>query len=452
MAARNGGERQPLVQHEQQQQQQPLLAPLSPGLNHHQHQQSSPLGSSSSAYSAGGPTFSSSLYPIYNDPFSLDNLRRADKRARRRAMFTVVLGFMMWTILGLLVTIIGGEGAGLLGDSRPSWSRNRWPGPLPRQPTQDGNITSSGCADLLKTLPSSVIRATGKEETKDLHTLYKTKSYFHFEVDESDGVFLLGRGRYSNGPVHVIVEEPKSHKAGELASDKPIVEIEVMAIWNDKDLLKTVKVCPLSREANRGALTWPEYGVGIYTPAPEYTEPGKRLSFETIIRLPPSSSKLQSLTVHGQNFYPLSVAASPISFARVDLSSVNGVVTIPEGYQLAGDVLYAYASNGKIDGTFNVSSDLRLESQNGPIKADINLLAKKGYQNPISVTATTSNGYVDLNYLQHPQNVVLLSTAKTSNGDAKVRHLPAFEGDFSVSSYRFFPSAQAESARSFEHR
>lgn len=342
-------------------------------------------------------------------------------------MFTIVLGFMMWTILGLLVTIIGGEGAGLLGDSRPSWSRNHWPGGLPRQPTQDGNITSAGCADFLKTLPSSA------DDTDESHTVYKTRSYFHFEVDETDGVFMLGRGRYATGPVHVVVEEPKSHKGSIATSDRPLVEIEVMAIWNDKDLLKTVKVCPLIRSAEKG--DWQESGVGIYTPAPDYTEPGKRLSFETIVRLPPTGvSKLRSLNVNGQSFYPLSVAPSPLRFGHVNLVSVNGVVTIPAGHQLAGETVYAYASNGRIDGAFNVSESLRLESSNGPIKADISLIAGGSEQKEITVTGRTSNGYVDLDYLQQPTNVVLLSSAKTSNGDAKVRHQPAFEGDFSVCS------------------
>lgn len=415
---------------------QPFLAPLA--------------ASSSTAGSAAGPTYSATLFPVFNDPMSLDNLRRADRRARRRAVLTVVLGFMMWTLLGLLVTIIGGEGAGLFGDSdgRPSWSRrgNRWPGALPRQPIQDGNITSAGCADYLRTLPSSGTKDVSADpEAQDQHsgTVYRTKAFFQFELDQDgkDGVVLLGRGRFANGPVHVVVEEPKSHKVAldTAASGKPIAEIEVMAIWNDKDLLKTVKVCPLARAAGvKDNDNWTERGVGIYTPNPSYTEPGKRLSFETIIRLPPSGlsqQQLRSLTVHGQNFYPLSVAASPLRFGRVDLKSVNGVVSVPESCQLAAQTVYAYASNGRIEGTFNVSSSLRLESENGQIRASVNLVSvAKGGAQEADVSATTSNGYIDLRYLQHPTGVVLRSSARTSNGDAKVHHQPAFEGNFSVRS------------------
>jgi len=282
------------------------------------------------------------------------------------------------------------------------------------------------------------------------YTVYKSKSYFHFDVDEQDGFFLVGRGRFSVGPVKFVLEEPKSkdlavHRQG--LAKVPVIEVEVTARWNDKDLLKTTKVCSLTRRRNgtsddlvgddREAYyhSGKDYGVGIYSPQPDYPDQYRHLSFETIVRFPPSAlPRLKNLFLRGPSFTPLDVALSPMQFEHVHFKTENGAVSVPPSYSLAANNLTVHTSNGRVEGTFNVSKALHLESSNGAVEARVNLIKPQDAQtHHISAVGMTSNGNVKLEYLEHPYGVVLESSAQTSNGNAYVDHQPAYEGSFVVS-------------------
>lgn len=430
-----------------------------------------------------GPTFSRALYPVYNNPFSVSALKEADKRARRRFALTLILGFLLWLLLGLFVGILGGEGA-WWGD-RPYDSR--WPGALEPIPEADGDVMH--CADFLKTLPTSVIVLppsdkghfvipgsqqphsspasslspsawwSDEQETTTLssgdwggddgrqHTIYKSKVYFHLPITSEDGFFTLARGRYSAGPIKYILEEPQASKdspsdAGGSSSSStssshiaslPKIEIEVVARWNDKELLKSSKVCTLSKHTNSTHRT-SEYGVGIYTPSRDFPGAYRHLSFETIIRIPPSGlDSLKFLSLEGPMFAPVEINLSPVTFGTAHFNTSNG--SIRAHSPLIASDIDMKTSNGAIEGNFSISNKLLLQSSNGRIDAHVDLVKSDEAKDMphIDVKAHSTNGNVYVNYVRHPQDVVLSSSAKTTNGDAVVTHQPAFEGDFRVS-------------------
>jgi len=324
-------------------------------------------------------------------------------------------------------------------------------------PTQVGPITYPRlCADQLGTANIAANHEGmdvlgGSSDSSPHTTLYKSKSYFHFDVSEQDGFYLLGRGRFSVGPVKYLLEEPKSKSFNATPGSKPVIEVEVAAVWNDKELLKSTKVCSLTRKRgqdstindNAGPLSKAagmDYGVGIYSPRPDYPDQYRQLSFETVVRFPPSAlAHFDNLGLEGPSFAPVDVALSPISFDSVHFDTANGAVTVPHRYSLAAEKMDIATSNGHVAGTFNVSRQLHLQSQNGRIEAKVNLIELNEHRSqsslavqPIDVSAVTSNGGVTLHYLEHPYGVVLSSEARTSNGNAEVSHQPAFEGSFEL--------------------
>lgn len=252
------------------------------------------------------------------------------------------------------------------------------------------------------------------------------------------------------GPVKYVLEEPKSKSYVASASNRPVVEVEVAAVWNDKELLKSTKVCSLKKtrcdgNGNEQVSTTKgskgiDWGVGIYSPHPDYPDQYRRLSFETVVRLPTSALPyLDNLRLEGPSFAPIDITLSPVRFGRVDFSTTNGAISVAEKHHLGAEEINLTTSNGHVQGTFNVTSRLHLNSQNGRIDADVNLVKgtaaekKEGVRiTDVEVSAITSNGGVRLRYLQHPYGIVLNSQAHTSNGNAEVQHQPAFEGSFSL--------------------
>jgi hypothetical protein len=429
-----------------------------------------------------GPTFSSSLYPVYNDFLSPISLQAADRRARHRFALTLVLGFLLWLLLGLFIGVVGGEGA-WWGDQP---YRARWPGALEPIPLADGNVTR--CADFLRTLPTSVIvvppdsnkghfiipgrgrdsndndymqrdslgRGLFDDDDGDdghTHTIYKSKVFFHIPIDGENGFFTLARGHYSSGPITYVLEEPKAPKDSPSDEDEVLhygdtkgkssqVEVEVVARWNDKELLKSSKVCTLSKHTNvTGGHHYTEYGIGIYTPSHDYPSQHRHLSFETVVRFPPSGlAKLRSLALEGPNFAPVDINLHPLTFDRADFNTSNGSIRAQSDFYAA--LANIRTSNGAIEGQFSIEDKLDLQSTNGRIDVNVNLIKKATSEeekqdgqamSKIQVNAHTNNGNVYINYLKHPQGVVLSSSARSTNGDAGVTHQPAFEGTFSVS-------------------
>lgn len=413
-----------------------------------------------------GPTYNPGLFPAYNDPFSPEAIIAADRRARRRFVTALGLGFLTYVLCGVIIGLAGGQG----------WWDNdsingSWPGKLVRSPSMDGNTTE--CVNFLKSLPSSSIelprrrldtqaqpKANAAEHRPDkTNVYYKSKTYLHLPLTTTDGLFILGYGRYAVGPVKFVVEEPQdSHR---LAWDrsKPSVEVEVVAVWNDKELLSSTKVCAMQRAGTLPRDTpYIERGVGIYTPQPAYPDQHRQVSFETVVRFPPSAlHELQSLAVRGAGLSPVEIAIPHTQFDRIDLNTSLGPVTVPSSHLLMARELKVRTENGQIDGTFNVSELLDLTTSNGAIRARVNL-QKPGRSDfeDVHVAAQTSNGYIVMEYPSHPYGVVLNSSLRSSNGDVSARMGSAFEGGFAMhtswgrSSVRFDEKAMDPSGRKRE--
>ncbi|KAK9900203.1 hypothetical protein P389DRAFT_165404 [Cystobasidium minutum MCA 4210] len=434
-----------------------------------------------------GPTFTRAVYPIYNNPFTPGALAAADKRARRRFALTLILGFLLWLILGLFIGVVGGEGA-WWGD-RPYDSR--WPGALEPIPDSDGDV--SHCADFLKNLPTSVIVVPpadkghfiipphapsasslssqqsgyvsdydevvsgaggdwGGGDDGHQRTIYKSRVFFHLPITSADGLFTLARGQYSSGPIKFVLEEPHASKDSPSDKDEAAedhvasssssgssssIEVEVTARWNDKELLKSSKVCALTKHAN-STHHHTERGIGIYTPSHEVPGAYRHLSFETVVRIPPKGlESLKSLALFGPMFAPVDIDLAPVTFSHASFNTSNGSIHVLSA--LSASIIEMKTSNGAIDGNFSVSDKLLLTSSNGRIDAHVALAKGReagedtATSSDIEVKAHTTNGNAYVRYTKHPQDVVLASSVKTTNGDAAVTHQPAFEGRFSLS-------------------
>jgi DUF4097 and DUF4098 domain-containing protein YvlB len=124
---------------------------------------------------------------------------------------------------------------------------------------------------------------------------------------------------------------------------------------------------------------------------------------------------------------------SPITFDSVDIKTHNGPLVVPPSFSLASKDTRLRTSNGRIEGVYNTTNQLLLESTNGPIHANVNLIQLDATAiEKRNVVARTTNGGIQLAYMQHPYGVVLDSLATTTNGDADIKHGLAFEGKFEV--------------------
>ena len=385
----------------------------------------------------------------------------ADKRARKRFIMSMLLGFLVWLVCGTIVGLLGGEGAG--------WTDKPyhpdWPGSLPKTVDDDGNRTF--CTDFMKALPNSAVTVPSHSDVTHWsprphipfmpydvpgrgamtvransdaggppYTLYKSKRFFHFPMTEADGFYIIGRGRYSVGSVRFVAEEPKEKVSSSLEQEKPIVEVEVIAVWNDKQLLKMSKVCALFRNSTTSSQHGVEQGIGIYTPEPEYSDPYRHLSFEIIVRFPPAGlNQSRLLALAGPSFSPINIALSSITFDVVDIKSENGAIIVHPSHVLSSRYLTVQTSNGRIEGVYNTTDTTRLICTNGSIRAKVNLiqLSNTAASNERTIFTTTTNGNIQLDIGEHPYGIVLNSNAHTTHGNVEVRHGPAFEGHFFVS-------------------
>lgn len=126
--------------------------------------------------------------------------------------------------------------------------------------------------------------------------------------------------------------------------------------------------------------------------------------------------------------------------------------------QVRAHAIRIRSHNGAISGHFNVSRSLSLASSNGAIRAKVALFprtkedddlpdlppnppsdgvpsppkdvgATAGHKSKEATTvhATTTNGAVDVEYIEHPTGQILYSYAASTNGKVAVTHPPAYE-------------------------
>ncbi|KIM59348.1 hypothetical protein SCLCIDRAFT_1217913 [Scleroderma citrinum Foug A] len=261
----------------------------------------------------------------------------------------------------------------------------------------------------------------------------------------ADSLSLLARGSYQHGHVEFVQSTEESDT----------VDVNVRVAYRFEEAIENAAVCLTGNGKN-------EYGIGIFTPKRKGRWSGKEgLRFDIQVTLPAGKGgdglNIKRLETELPN-YSQNVADlwKTVSFDHIALSSVNGHVSVDS---VTADTGLFTTSNGGISGHFNAES-LELVTLNGPIRASVALLNRKGAHpstllmhtanGPIDsevtltsdvatggkfdVDASTTNGPVDLKFIKSPVSALLKAKAKSTIGRVKVALAPEYEGYFSGSS------------------
>lgn len=93
-------------------------------------------------------------------------------------------------------------------------------------------------------------------------------------------------------------------------------------------------------------------------------------------------------------------------------------------------------SNGGIIGNYSIENDLKIRTSNSLIEAKVSLLSigdnNDENEKEFEVDIQSSNGRIDVVYLNQPKNSYLDSKVVSSNQMVKVSYDPQFEGSYSV--------------------
>ena len=374
--------------------------------------------------------FQPNRWPVYNDPFSPTALAHADSRARRRFVKALAFGFLVWLALGLVL------GLSIFEDwnAEPGWKRGEfhprpgWSGNRPDPPPGDGKVTSCGAftsaPDLYSSSGASVTNWNDDEE------LEKRAAIFHLAVPEAGGFFLNTRGALSTGSVNFQVTEPL-HRNSFLNSNEDVIEIQVEARYDDDTLVELANVCVLERKTSTGSRA---VGVGIYTPPSDeiHSSAMSHLTFRITVRIPPSLTTLNSFDVHGPMLDISGSLPSP-HIRLLNLKTLDSPINLEQLFVTSAKVS---TSNGNIQGFYNVSNSLDLTSQNGKISVQVALHPSDAEDsdsedfeaNSTSVQATTTNGAIEIEYVEIPLDHILHSSLHTTNGRAQTNLPETFEG------------------------
>ncbi|GAA94956.1 uncharacterized protein L969DRAFT_52985 [Mixia osmundae IAM 14324] len=383
--------------------------------------ESQPLLSGPSSVPAG-PTYTHSLYPIVNDPFSAENRLEARRRARSRFLKSLLAGLAVWAVTAVIISVLSfGE--------RDWWDRRHQrenlPDEAPSPPRADGHaVKCNGWGD----------------ELSDSYHLpdgyYARVARFELSVKPDDLIFLKGTGAFSNGAVDFALDD-------DLSVDHVTVKVE--AQYNDPRLLKLANVCQMTkRSSDEDYVHGRESGIGLYTPLLDSDFPGEQLWFRVHYRLSPRLASLAGLVVSAP-VMRITGDLPTLLFDRVDLQSNDANI---DWARLNGHSVRLLSSNGALRGDYNVSQSLSLRTTNGAIDVAVSLFPVRKLHKRLpgppptiesstdlssTVIATTTNGMIDLRYIAHPVGQELHSLVSSTNGKASVSHRPTFEGDFELS-------------------
>ena len=377
-----------------------------------------------------GTAFQPNRWPVYNDPFSPTALAHADSRARRRFVKALIFGFLVWLALGLIL------GLSIFEDwnPEPGWKRGRfhprpgWSGNRPDPPPGDGKVTSCGA---FTSAPDVIL---GTEDWNDDDELEKRAAIFHLSVPEAGGFFLNARGALSTGSVKFEVSEPLHRNSSLNNGDgEDSIEVQVEARYDDDDLVELANVCVLERKTSTGS---PAVGVGIYTPPSDaiYSSAISHLTFRITVRIPPSLTSLNSFDVHGPMLDISGSLPSP-HIRLLNLKTLDSQINLDQLFVTSAKLS---TSNGNIQGFFNVSNSLDASSQNGKISLQVALHpfdaedSEDFASNATSVQATTTNGAIEIEYLDVPFDHTLHSSLRSTNGRAQANLPETFEGKVEI--------------------
>ncbi|KAH9171093.1 hypothetical protein EDB89DRAFT_1194704 [Lactarius sanguifluus] len=254
-------------------------------------------------------------------------------------------------------------------------------------------------------------------------------------------IFLLSRGLHAFGHLEIIE-----------AADREDIGVEVVVGYHDdSDLFERSSVCTLRRGDNG-------HGIGIFTPRfdhpPRHHERERDLIFFNITLSLPEGKEVTTVP-HFETRLPLFsqiVAGLPThTFGSISLHSTNRPIFAH---------ISIHSRNGPIEGTFNTSSSLDIDTSNTPVRVVVNALNQNSsaptnvkirtsnsvlsadlslistFENSTSgaftVVTRTSNSPLEVNFSDHAPDGLLKLDAHTSNSPVEVRLHPSFEGTFKL--------------------
>lgn len=199
---------------------------------------------------------------------------------------------------------------------------------------------------------------------------------------DSDLLYLLSRGSLSHGSIKV--------DAVESSSDDVRVNVEAR-YWSRKALQRAV-VCKLEKDDGDAR------GVGIFTPrSSRGLGPLDYIRFNIHVQIPVSASKtprvVKAFKTALANFrHEFGDTVDKLRFEALTLEATNAAVTVkvrmsfthlhPFGQGLMSEIIYqsvfahvgvVRTSNGLIEGSFNSSQRMKIETTNAHVDALVNL-------------------------------------------------------------------------------
>lgn len=217
--------------------------------------------------------------------------------------------------------------------------------------------------------------------------------------------------------------------SGEAGADT--VNVDITAYSNNlRDLLDETKACQLTPTKN------PVHGVGIYANKhrPNFAYSYQRMvTWHIEVRLPapsgPSPTNITSLSTHMPMFvHHIGDIAHSVHFTALSLNSFAAPISVQS---LAAERATVETMDGTITGTFNTSRSLSLFTTNAPLKVDVGMLSSRDdglFSTDLSIQ--TRNGPVTANISLHATTAsgtggVFEVGLKTSNSPLTIAMLDA---------------------------
>jgi len=272
---------------------------------------------------------------------------------------------------------------------------------------------------------------------------------------DAEDIFLLSRGVHALG--HLLITE---------AADREDIGVEVIVGYHDVgDLFERSSLCTLNRGDNG-------HGIGIFTPRFNHRHHERdRIFFNITLSLP--EGKEVSTFPHFETRLPLFsqiIAGLPThDFGSISLHSTNRPIL---AHNLVGNKIRIRSRNGPIEGTFNTSRSLDVETSNSPVKvivnafnqnnsaptsvkirtrngllsADLSLVStfENSTSGAFTVVTRTTNSPLDINFSDHAPDGLLKLDAHTSNSPAQVHLHPSFEGTLKLRTSIFAPTVSPD--------
>jgi len=277
--------------------------------------------------------------------------------------------------------------------------------------------------------------------------------------------YLLARGSVFSGAAIV---------RGEEGADPNVIKVDVTVRYRSQHALSRARVCMLQKPEGG-------YGIGIYTPQNriEWGENGDRLYFLVTVTLPTSRNSLLNLNAFDTylpNFrHKFERLGDRVQFEHLSVQGTNAVIQADSLYVSQGTLK---TTNGAINGQYNTTDSLILQTTNGAVDVDVgvtnddthrasNLVVKStnGHvvsrvslltthdQRPqpkgghFSVRTTTTNGQLNVGFPTTPVDSLLDFEGRTSNSPADVSLHAAYEGSFSIKTSSASAEVDNEHAR-----